>query len=253
MSRPVQSLIVGVLVILAAVTSAGAVLALDDGSQSNQLENSTAQSGETITVSASGEAQAQPDKAVLRMAVEADDTDVTEARSTVAEDVSSVKEALVEMGIEEEQIRTTDYRIYEDDRRTKPTEEDSQPIYRVRHVLTVDVNETDQVGGVIDTAVDAGVTSVHDVRFTLTSETQRTLKNEALENAMDDADTQAETLAQSANLQIDGVATVETGSSGIPRPVYAMEAAAGGDAATDISSGPVTVSAQVRVTYAASR
>ncbi|MGM0399254.1 MAG: SIMPL domain-containing protein [Halobacteriota archaeon] len=253
MSRPVQSLVVGVLVILAAVTSAGAVLALDDGSPSNQIDDNTSQSSETITVSASGEAQAQPDKAVLRMAVEADDTDVTEARSTVAEDVSSVKEALAEMGIDEDQIRTTDYRIYEDDRRDRTTDEDSQPVYRVRHVLTVDVNETDQVGEVIDTAVDAGVTSVHDVRFTLTSETERTLKNEALENAMDDADTQAGTLAGSADLQIDGVSTVETGSSGVPRPVYAMEAAADGDAATDISSGPVTVSAQVTVTYAASR
>ncbi|MFW6003552.1 MAG: SIMPL domain-containing protein [Halanaeroarchaeum sp.] len=253
MSRPVQSIVVGVLVVLAAITSAGAVMALDDGSTSNQVDENTTQSSETITVSASGDAQAEPDKAVLRMAVEADDTDVTDARSTVAEDVSSVREALVEMGIQEDQIRTTDYRIDEDERRDRPTEEDEEATYRVRHVLSVDVDDTDRVGTVIDTAVDAGVTSVHDVRFTLTSETERELKNEALQNAMADADTQARTLAESADLQIDGAATVETGSSGVPRPVYEMEAAADGDAATDISSGPVTVSAEVTVTYAASR
>lgn len=252
MSRPVQSLVVGLLVVLAAVTSAGAVMALDDGSSTNQLEENETASTETITVSANGEAQAQPDRAVIRMAIEADNTDVTEARSTVAEDVSNVREALAEMGIDEEQVRTSDYRIYEDRPRERPTEEEKDSVYRVRHVLTVDVTDTDRVGEVIDAAVDAGATGIHDVRFTLSDETRQELKNEALANAMDDAKTQARTIGESAELQIDGVSTVETGYSGTPRPVYAMEYAAAGDAGTDISSGPVSVSAQVTVTYAAS-
>lgn len=252
MSRPVQSLVVGLLVVLAAVTSAGAVMALDD-SPPNQVDDDDSPATETITVSANGEAQAQPDRAVIRMAVEADNPDVTEARSTVAEDVSNVRDALAELGIDDEQIRTSDYRIYEDRPRERPTEEDKESVYRVRHVLTVDVTDTDRVGAVIDAAVDAGATGIHDVRFTLSEETRQELKNEALANAMDDASAQAQTIGESADLQIDGVSTVETGYSRTPRPVFAMEYAGAGDAGTDISSGPVSVSAQVTVTYAASR
>lgn len=253
MSRPVQTVAVGLLVVLAAVTSTGVVLALDNGSQTNQLADDASNTSETITVSASGTAQAPPDKAVLRMAVEDRNTDVTEARSAVADDVSDVHDALATLGIDEDQIATSDYRISEDHRRERPTDEDTPPEYRVRHVLTVDVEETETVGAVIDAAVDAGVTNVYDVRFTLSSETERELKNEALENAMADASTQADTLAQSGDLQIEGVSTIETGSSGTPRPVYAMEYAAADGGGTDVSTGPVTVSSRVTVTFEASR
>ena len=70
MSRPVQSPIVGALVIVAAVASAGVVLALDDGGQTSPLADQSATTAQTITVSTNGEATAQPDKAVVRLAVD---------------------------------------------------------------------------------------------------------------------------------------------------------------------------------------
>lgn len=253
MSRPIQSLVVGVLVIVAAVTSAGAVLALDDADAASPLADQPATSERSITVSASGEAQTQPDTATVRLAVEKTDDDVSAARTTVAEKVSSVTAALTEMGIPEDAIRTTDYRIYQDDRRERtPSGGDSAPVYRATHLLTVDVNETERVGAVIDAAVDAGATDIHDVRFTLSKETRQQLQNEALTEAMSAAKSQADTLAQSADLQIRDVASVQTADASTPRPYFAVETAAVGDAGTDISTGPVTVSASVTVTYNAS-
>lgn len=252
MSRPIQTAIVGLLVVLAAVAGAGVVVALDGSTaQASPVDQPNA-SSQTITVSASGDANAQPDTAEVRVAVEATHADAATARTAVAENISDVRDALAEMGIDDEQIRSSDYRIYEDRRDPRSTSEDSETTYRARHVLTIDVEETDQVGTVIDTAVDAGATSVHDVRFGLSENTRQELQNEALENAMSDARGQASTLAASADLEITGVASVETADRRIPRTTYVMEAAAADGASTDISTGPVTVSAQVTVTYNAS-
>ncbi|MFW5918895.1 MAG: SIMPL domain-containing protein [Halanaeroarchaeum sp.] len=254
MSRPVQTVVVGLLVVLAAVASAGVVLALDGSSAQSPLAEQPTDTSNTITVSTGGEAEAQPDTAVVRVAVESSDADAATARTTVAENVSDVRDALAEMGIGEDQIRTSDYRIYEDRGDRSPSgDEDSDTTYRARHVLTIDLNRTDRVGSVIDTAVDAGATSVHDVRFGLSEETRQELQNEALENAMSDAREQATTLAASADLALDSVASVETGDRSSPRPTYVMEAATADSASTDISTGPVTVSSQVTVTYNASR
>jgi uncharacterized protein YggE len=252
MSRPIQTVVVGLLVVLAAVASAGVVLALDGSAAQPSPAIQPTDSSETITVSATGDAKAQPDTAVVRVAVEATDADAAAARTAVAENISAVRDALAEMGIEDDQVRTSDYRIYEDRHDPRSTSDDTETTYRARHVLSIDVEDIDQVGTIIDSAVDAGATSVHDVRFGLSDDTRQELQNEALENAMSDARVQASTLAESADLEIDGVASVETVDRHTPRTTYVMEAAAADGASTDISTGPVSVSAQVTVTYNAS-
>jgi hypothetical protein len=242
------------LVLLATLGSAGAVMALADGSSSPQsLQTTDSTDRRSITVSANGQAEAQPDKAVLRLSVEATSPDATTARTQVAENVSAVKTALAELGIEEDQIRTTDYRIYRDDRRPEPgMEEQPEPVFRARHTLSIDIDDVDAVGQVIDAAVDAGATDIHNVQFTLSTETRQELRNEALTAAMDNARGQADTLAQSADLSITGVHDVSTTDYSGPVYRYETAMAAGGSGGTDISSGPVTVNAQVTVTYNAS-
>ncbi|MFB6133331.1 MAG: SIMPL domain-containing protein [Halanaeroarchaeum sp.] len=246
MSRPTRTILLAVVVV--AIATAGVVVAFD-GAPSNRPAPATDNTTRTITVSGSGEAQAQPDKAVLRVGVEASDSDVTVARDAVAENVSNVTAALTDLGIAEDDIHTVDYRIYQDERRDRPTKEPTASVYRVRHVLSVEMNDTEIVGEAIDVAVDAGATNVHDVEFALSTETRQELKNEALAAAMRDARSQADTIARSAHLEIQGVSAVQTGISRVPRSGYAVEATAGGSGGTDIATGPVAVSAQVTVTY----
>lgn len=241
------------LVLLATLGSAGVVMAIAGGSGSPQaLQTANTDEGESITVSAQGSAETDPDKAVLRLGVEAVSPDATTARTQVAENVSAVTDALVDLGIDEDQIRTTDYRIYRDERRTPEGMEPQEPVFRARHTLQVDIDDVEMVGQAIDAAVDAGATDIHDVQFTLADDTRQTLRNEALTAAMDNARSQADTLAESGDLTITGVHDIATADYN--GPVYRYETAFAGAAASDtvISTGPVTVSAQVTVTYNAS-
>jgi hypothetical protein len=244
-------LIAALLVLAAAVGSAGMAMALTDGSADPAAAQSPGDSTDsrTITVSASGSAETDPDEAVLRLAVTVTAPDATTARNQVAENVSAIKAALADLGIEESAIRTTDYRIYRDDH-PRPTEkgEEVAPVYRARHTLRVEVADVDSVGQVLDAAVDAGATDIQDVQFTLAEDTRDDLRDQALTAAMERARSQADTLASSADLTVVGVSDVSTVD--FDRPVVRYEtamAASGGD--TEISTGPVSVTAQVTVVY----
>lgn len=247
-------LIAALLVLAAAIGSAGVAMALTDGSGTQNALQTDGDSPEsrTITVSAGGQAEADPDKAILRLAVSVTAPDAQTARSQVAENVSAIKEALAAQGIDESAIQTTDYRIYQDDRQ-RPSEkgESDETVYRARHTLSVEVDDIDSVGHLIDVAVDAGATDVQDIRFTLADETRNEIRNEALTVAMENARSQADTLADSADLSITDVLEVSTVDYQGPRVRYETAMAAQ-DGGTDISTGPVSVSAQVTVTYNAS-
>ena len=73
------------------------------GSPDNpQATSAPSSASRTIQVSASGQATAQPDLGMLRVGVEATADDPTTARSRVADNISQVRSALEEMGIDAE-------------------------------------------------------------------------------------------------------------------------------------------------------
>jgi hypothetical protein len=208
--------------------------------------------GRTITVGASGSVEAEPDRAVVEVAVTATGDDVATVRSQLAENASAMRTALQETGIDEGSISTEYYDISRDRHREPGRDE---PKYRARHSFTVTVENPDRVGEVIVVAVENGASEVDRVRFTLTKETRRELREDALADAMSNARSQADTIAGNSALRIDGVDTVSTAEVNVRpfRQETVAFAAAGDGGGTSISSGPVTVTAQVQVVYDAER
>jgi uncharacterized protein YggE len=243
--------------VIAGAGTAGVAMALTDQPASPAQTSPATDAGPngTITVSATGSETAEPDKAILRVAVEKSAKDPTVARNNVADNVSSVTAALTELGIAEEDVRTTDYRIYQERRDPRLTEsgESTEPVYHARQTIEVHLTDTDGVGEVIDTAVEAGATQVQDVRFTLTEETRNELQNDALEGAMDRARERADTLADASEMTINGPQEITTESGGVPIVPYQTEAAGMATASTSIDPGPVSVETHVTVTYEAAR
>lgn len=231
---------------MATVAGAGVVVA-DMGGGEN------ASGDRTVSVSATGTAKAQPDKAIVRVVVETTAATATDARTDVAENVTSVRSTLEAAGLNESQIRTVDYNLYRDEKRVRtPTgaTKTGEVAYHASHELLIEVNDVEDVGGTIDTAVTSGATSVHDVRFTLSDATRERLQTQALQDAMASGHSKAETLANSADLTLGAASDVRTydrhvGVRRVEMTAYAGDA--GGS--TDISSGPVSVTASVDVTY----
>ncbi|MFB6153184.1 MAG: SIMPL domain-containing protein, partial [Halodesulfurarchaeum sp.] len=158
MQRSTIALVTAMMVLTAAVGGAGLAVALADANGGSPPTATQPADGptatKTISVSATGQAKAKPDKVVLEVAVEATSPNATTARTWVAENVSAVRTALTQLGINNSQIVTTDYNIYKDER-PRPIEEkeSGSPVYQARHVLSIEVNDIDMVGKVIDRAV----------------------------------------------------------------------------------------------------
>lgn len=209
-----------------------------------------ADSAKSITVSASGTAETSPDQAVVLVAVVVVDEDASIVREQLAENASRLRAALEDLGIDSDQIRTSHYDIDRDHRRPpREREGDTEVRYRGVHAFDVRLSNTSKIGEVIDVSVQNGATDVRGVRFTLSKSARRDLQNRALEDAMDGARSQAETVAAKGNLEITGVDTIQTADR---RDHTLGERAAAGDAggpSTTIDTAPVTIRTQVRVTY----
>lgn len=215
----------------------------------------------TITVSESGEVSAEPDMAVLQVGVEATGDDPGAVRDELAERGDALYDALVEYGIDEDDITTSRFRIRErvDRERMRAegvepsSEEDLEPytIYLGTHSYRVEVQTVENAGEVVDTAVDAGADTVDRIRFTLSEEKREALRQDALETALADADSEAEFVAGQVDATIVEAKHVDT-SGGRVSPVREEFDMADGAAAppeTSFEPGDVTVSATVEVRY----
>lgn len=203
-------------------------------------------SSPTVSVSASGSVSVEPDLAVVTLAAEATADSADAARSQVAADVAAVRDALRELGLDDDAVTTASFHLqpeydYSGERRELVG-------YRAVHALTVEAG-VDQAGAVIDVAVAAGAVRVHGVQFTLTDQTRQSAREQALGDAMGHAAADAGAIADAADLRLDGVQSVSTGAPTVSpfegRVAMAEDAAS----STTIESGPVTVSASVSVVY----
>ena len=234
--------------LLATVGIAGAVVTGGSPAQTAPSDSSNAPMSDTVTVGASGQVQAAADRAVVDVAVVAAGDEIAEVRERLTDNVSEMRAALADRGINESQIRTSHYDISTERRYGGPREE--APTYRAVHAFSISVNDTGTVGEVIDTAVTNGADAVDGVRFTLSPDRRERLREQALQRAMSAARSEAGTIASQANLTIVGVDRVTT--TEYDRTPYRVEdaaLAAGGDGGTSIDSGPVSVSASVTVVY----
>lgn len=195
----------------------------------------------TITVGATGTTSATPDLAVVNIAVESSADSADTARDEVANNVSEMREALSEANISDDQIRTAYYFIQTE------RDDNGATTYRAVHGFELRV-PVDNAGSVVDTAVAGGATHVDGVRFTLSEESSRELRSDALESALNNARADADVIANVTGVEVQAVKSVQTGNGGTA-PVFEEDAPGDG---TVFDPGPVTVVSHVTVTYEAS-
>ena len=199
----------------------------------------------SITVDATGEASATPDRAVIHLAVRAEGETPSAVRDELVSGAEDLRAALDELGVEYETV------AYSVDERYRPPEQSGGPTYEGVHRFEVTLDDPNATGSVVDAAADADA-SVDRVRLTLSDEKREELRTEAIQNAMDDARQQADTIAAAADLSVTSVLTVDAAQSDYSPVAYEQASAAdSGSASTTIDSGDVSVTYDVQVSYEA--
>jgi len=195
----------------------------------------------TVDVSGSASVTAAPDQATVRLAVVGTADSADDARAAAAADTAAVRTALRDAGVANDAIETSGYRL-------GPVRSEERPgEYRAFHRLAVTVGP-DRAGAVVDAAVTGGADRVDGVTFGLTEATRADLRADAVAAALERARADADALAAAAGVAVGDLRHAETGSTGYVPVRYGPEGATDGGT-TDLSPGPVTVSATVHATY----
>lgn len=201
----------------------------------------------TITVSATGTAEAEPDRARITSGVTTEAKTAREALAANSEAMSKVITELKASGIDPKDIQTAAFNVEP----VMDFSKDGQPPvlrgYRVSNQVVVYVRELGKLGEILDKIVNAGANQIQGLTFEVSKED--TLKDEARKEAIANALRRAKLLAAAAGAEVGNVIQIaeETTSGG---PVTYAPRMAKAAMAAPIETGTSTLEARVTVTWA---
>jgi len=217
----------------------------------------TSPSYNTISVSGEGEVFAVPDLATFSFTVSADAQTVAAAQEAVTGKVDAVLVALKELGIEEKDIKTSDYSVwpkyrYEVSPAIYPPIPSRQVPdgYTASHSVTVKVRDTAKAGEALAAAGSAGATNLSGLSFTIDDPEE--LRNEARKIAIENAREKAEILSDDLDVKLVRVVSYSDNSDGGVFPYYREAFGMGGadaPATPTLPAGENKIRVTVSVTY----
>ena len=206
---------------------------------------------EGIVVSGEGNVSVVPDLATVNLGVEAQDTTVTAAQEQATSAMEVVMAALADNGVADEDIQTQYFSIYRVTRWDDETWEEVTIGYRVSNTVSVKLQDMDNISLIIDAAIEAGGDLIRVNGISFSVEDPSIYYEEAREEAMADAESRAEALAELAGIRL-GKPTYITESNYQPGSVYFSDARVDEamESGTPISPGETEITLTVQVTYA---
>jgi len=204
----------------------------------------------TISVNGTSQMILTPDIAYISIGVHSEAQDAQEAMASNNQQSQAVIDALVAAGVDVKDIQTINFSIYPQDRYS-PTGEVLEKFFAVDNTVYVKIRDLDGLGGLLDTAVQAGANTVYGISFDV--EEKQAAIAQGRESALKDARQQAEQLAKAAGVSLGSVYSISTYSSA-PIPMAYDGRGLGGGAADVASSVPVTpgqmtITVEVSVVY----
>ena len=204
----------------------------------------------TVSVSGHGSVNVPPDTASVSIGVDVIRPTLGEAQELATTQATAVIDSLKEAGIAEEDIQTDFFSV----NILRDYSENADPTlitgFEIIHQLRVTVRDTDQLGELLDAAVNAGANSIYGVTFYVEDQTEAA--SEARAEAVEDARNRAEELAAAAGMTLGPVVAISEGTSPIVSPVYDMARGGGmgaGQAAAPVEPGSTTVAVDVTMTF----
>ena len=204
----------------------------------------------TLNVTGMGTVYLTPDIATVTIGVHSENKDVTTAVNANNASVQKVKEALVNAGIDEKDIQTQNFNVYQNQK----YDTSGQPIdsvYAVDNSLSVTVRDISKIGKLLGTVVTSGANSINGITFDVSDKTKAI--SDARKLALTDAQNQANEMATALNVTLGDVQTAVVNFTASPTPfAYGMGGGPVEKAAASnvpISVGQLVVTTTIQLTY----
>jgi uncharacterized protein YggE len=220
-----------------------------------------------ITVTGTGEVQARPDIARIRLGIEVRHAALEEATREANQRMGAIVAALKGSGIADADLRTNAFSVrFEREHpgypepptptprpEAAPIEKAAPPkgapagYFVVQNTVEATIRKVDDLGRVLGAALGAGANDVGGIEFDV--DKPESLQAEARQKAIADARAKAQALATHAGVALGApVSITDVGGGGRPVPMMAMAKFEG--AQVPVESGQMTFSEQVQVVYA---
>lgn len=206
--------------------------------------------------SAEGKAtlEAIPDQAVVNLGVQVTETTVAAAQEQVNQIISDLQTQLAALGIEKKDIQTQDYSLYPNYNWEKGQGDITG--YTVNSAVQVTCTNFDLLNQIIDAATTLGVNQVNNVNFTLSTAKQAELKKEARQQAIAQAKSNAQELANLTGIKLGNITNVyeyepeDRTSTGVMfAKNMALTDSAEAATPTSVEAGTTSYNYQVTLTY----
>ncbi|RIK51157.1 MAG: hypothetical protein DCC57_10990 [Chloroflexi bacterium] len=204
-----------------------------------------------ITVVGEGKVSIEPDIARVTIGVETVKNTVQEASAENKTTVEAVLAALRAQGIEDKDIQTSGFSIYADRYGPEGPLAEGDVRYRVSNNVMVVIRNLENVGTILDAAVEAGANNIYGVEFAL--DDPSAIESDAREKAIADARTKAEDIASLSEVtlgQVISVSEVIGSGGGYYASNFAEQARGFGGGGAPIQPGQLELVMQLQVVYA---
>ena len=210
----------------------------------------------TITVSATGMVEREPEQGLVLLAVESESQNAKAAADANATKMSQLVAALRRAGVADRNIRTLSYELRPEYSQQVTREQREPPRitgYRAINMVQITVDTVTRMGGIIDVAISSGANRVDNISFRLRDHQAAHL--EAVSIAMRTARREAQAVAEAAGERLGPALSIHTGGYAPPPPpmpvMYrrdvAMEQAMAPP--TPVEGGTLSVMANVTVVF----
>ncbi len=208
----------------------------------------TTNKASTFDVAGEGSESVVPDQATATFGISTQGSSVSDVQSRVNSTINQVISSMKSLGVNEKDIKTTNYSIYPDYDYSNGNKIKG---YNGSANITVTFHDFDKVNQAFDAATQAGANEAGQLSFGLSEEKQKEAENKATKQAIDRAKDKAQSLASLSGIKLGKLVNVSTGAPVNPRPYETVALSAGqtADQKTQVQPGTSEVRVTVTLSY----
>jgi uncharacterized protein len=226
--------------------------------QNNILVNaqldSTSLKNNTLFVTGSATTNRKNDKVTVSLGVESADKTAQNALSSNSKLMNNIINALKGSGVQENETSTSSFTINPNYNYSEYGSKGDLIGFTVTNSIHITSSNIDSISQWIDTAVKNGANIVNEIYFSISPNKMDKINNGLLKEAVGNAKSKADLVAEAAGLKIAGIKSITIGESGFPPvpgpiPVYSKSVAFDETSSTPIIAGEQEISATVSIVY----
>jgi uncharacterized protein YggE len=201
----------------------------------------------TMGVSGTGRVTVVPDIAAINIGVRSEAENVTDALDTNTAQANRISRALQELGIEEDDIQTSNFNVYPSDRYDPMTGQVEGRYFVVENTVNVTVRDLTSLGAVLTAVVEAGANNIYGINFNV--EDREAAVAEARKLAIEDAKAKAQAIAEESGVELGEIISISVYSGYTPTIYYDAKGGAYSEAAVPIAAGTLSITMEASLTY----